>query len=145
MPALVDKGRPETSYCCIPCRAFKSWFLYTYDPVDKSIWKSFKSFSYWLLLLIEIFPYYGVQSVFKLLYFLLMDKGDEYQLVQFILNFKKLQFFTLGCISSIIGYGFYYYCATFESSRGSSQVNSCAARGSTDQVVYFLELGGFIL
>lgn len=143
MPALVEKGPHKTGWYCRCCRAFKSWFLYTYDPVDRSIWYSIRTFSWWLLLIIEIFPYYGVQAIFKLIYFLLMDKNDEYQLVQFITSFKRLQFLTLGCLSSVIGYGFYYYCATFQSDSGSEKVNRCAARGSTDLVVYLLELGGF--
>jgi hypothetical protein len=146
-PVLEDKGDPAVDACCcmVPYIRFKAWFLYTYDPVDASIWKSFKTFSWWLLLLIEIFPYYGVQAVFKLIYFLLMDKNDEFQLVQFILNFKKLQFFTLGFLSSVIGYAFYYYCATFQSSHGVDKLNTCAARGSADVIVYILELGGFVL
>src|SRR3990167_6894937 len=144
-PVLEDKGDPAVNACCcmITYIRFKAWFLYTYDPVDVSIWKSIKSFSWWFLLLIEIFPYYGVQAAFKLIYFLLMDKNDEFQLVQFILNFKKLQFFTLGFLSSVIGYAFYYYCATFESGNGVDKLNTCAARGSNDVLVYILEIGGF--
>ena len=145
-PALVDKGPPPTPCCCIPCRSFKAWFLYTYDPVDRSIWYSLRTFSWWLLIVIESFPYYGVQSVFKLVYFLLMDKGDEYQLVQFILTFKKLQFLTLGCLSSILGYAFYYYCSTFPGQgQPSTSINRCASRGASDPLIYYLEIGGFSL
>lgn len=145
MPALAEKEAHKTSWYCCCCRNFKAWFLYIYDPVDHSIWYSIKTFSWWLLLIIEIFPYYGVQALFKLFYFLMMDKNDEYQLIQFIASFKRLQFLTLGCLSSILGYGFYYYCATFQSDDGTDKVNRCAARGSSDLIVYLLEVGGFAL
>ena len=44
--------------------------------------------------------------------FLFIDKTDEYQLVKYILVFKKMQFFTAGCIAGVIGYIFFFSCST---------------------------------
>lgn len=63
-------------------------------------------------MLVSLFPYWGFQPFFYILIFLFIDKGDEYQLVNFILNYKKLQFFTQGCVSGVIGYIMYYICAS---------------------------------
>ena len=41
----------------------------------------------------------------------MIDKSDEYQLVQYILSFKKMQFITAGIIESVIGYLYYFVCA----------------------------------
>jgi hypothetical protein len=43
----------------------------------------------------------------------MIDRGDEFQLVDFILSFKKMQFFTVGCFNGILGYILFYQCSSF--------------------------------
>lgn len=42
----------------------------------------------------------------------MIDKSDEYQLVQYILGFKKMIFITAGVENGMIGYILYFVCAT---------------------------------
>lgn len=60
------------------CRA---GLLYTLRPHDKTMWVQLRNPAFLLLKLVSVFPLYGVQPAFFLLTFLLIDKGDEYQLV----------------------------------------------------------------
>lgn len=42
----------------------------------------------------------------------MIDKSDEYQLVKYILDFKKMIFVTAGVENGMIGYVLYFVCAT---------------------------------
>lgn len=80
--------------------------------VDKSIWAQYKWISWWFFLLVSMFPLYGVQPFFFAFIFLMIDKRDEYQLVSYILGFKKMIFVSAGVENGIIGYIQYFVCAT---------------------------------
>jgi len=58
-------------------------------PYDKNFWQISRTFSYWFFIAIILIPYYGIQQIAELLIFCFIDKSDEYQLVQFILKYKK--------------------------------------------------------
>lgn len=47
----------------------------------------------------------------------MIDKSDEFQLVQYILDFKKMIFITAGALNGIIGYILYFICATLNEYR----------------------------
>jgi len=100
------------SDCCLGrcCQAFRRWYLYTTQPVDKTIWQRMRWFSFWFLTIIKSFPFYGVSPIFLLLDFFMIDKGDEFQLCQFIVNFKKMHFISFGIIRGLTGFIFYYLC-----------------------------------
>lgn len=59
-----------------------------------------------------MFPYYGVQPFFFAFIFFMIDKNDEFQLVQYILDFKRMIFFTSGVTNGIVGYVLYFACST---------------------------------
>ena len=40
--------------------------------------------------MVRLVPFYGIQSFFYLFAFLCIDKSDEFQLVNFILVFKRM-------------------------------------------------------
>eukprot|EP01017_Pseudomicrothorax_dubius_P032822 TRINITY_DN4336_c0_g3_i1.p1 TRINITY_DN4336_c0_g3~~TRINITY_DN4336_c0_g3_i1.p1 ORF type:complete len:351 (-),score=43.27 TRINITY_DN4336_c0_g3_i1:61-1113(-) len=103
---------PSRRSCCLfyPFLWFRNWILYTTHPVDKNLYQIMSTISWWLLLILSGTPIYGVQSFFYLLFFILMDKSDEYQLVEFIISFKRMQFFAAGIVSAVIGYSQYYSC-----------------------------------
>lgn len=134
--------------CCLfqGLRAFRAWVLYTLDPVDMSIWKRMKTVSFWLLQVVQNFPLYGVQTFFLLFYFLLMCKTDEYQLVNYIVSFKKMQFFTIGCLGGLIAYVQYFFCITTNGGIVKYyDVNRCAAKTDDDPITYWIEIGTFFL
>lgn len=51
----------------------------------------------------------------------MIDKCDEFQLVDFILGFKRMQFFTVGCFNGIIGYIMFYRCSSFNPYRNMEE------------------------
>jgi uncharacterized membrane protein len=75
-----------------------------------NLWETTRTFSWWIFLLVSMFPFWGVQSLFYVIIFLMIDKSDEYQLVNYILSFKTLQFFTQGALNGVIGYILYFSC-----------------------------------
>lgn len=89
-PVLKETPRKTYLGICIPCGRLRDCFRYQYDPVDKVIWNRIKTFWFWVFKLISSFPFYAVQPIFKGIVWIMIDKSDEFQLVQFILNFKTL-------------------------------------------------------
>jgi len=59
-------------------------------------------------------PLFGVQTAVFLFDFLLRDKTDEFQLVDFILSFKGSQFITVGIIGSLLGAVQYITCVNLD-------------------------------
>jgi hypothetical protein len=66
----------------------RAFVLHTLRPHDHTLWVQIRNPAWWLLKLLSIFPLYGVQPCFFLLTFAMIDKSDEFQLVEFILMFK---------------------------------------------------------
>lgn len=58
-PKMTIK-EPEISCCCLPCHKIKTWYNYSTNPVDMSVWARMKTFSYWLLASISFIPFYGI-------------------------------------------------------------------------------------
>lgn len=107
---------PEEAPSCCLFRClwwFVAWYRYTTRPVDKTIWQRLRGFSFWLLLIISLCPFYCVTPGLLLIDFLMIDKGDEYQLVSFILGFKTFQFASFGIIRGVVGFTQYYVCANY--------------------------------
>jgi hypothetical protein len=59
-----------------------------------------------------LFPLYGVDSVCVITYWICQKKTDEYQLVNFIIKSKGLQFITGGLISGSLGFFKLFRCST---------------------------------
>lgn len=166
---------PSFSFCCVQApakvgglRALRAWFLYSFQPFDKSGFQQMRWPSYWLLLLWSACPYYGAQGLFWLTsercacrraapagtrahvhprscrlpaaVFLLMDRGDEYTLVNFILSFKALQFVTLGFAGLLVGAGTYHACLTADVHKVT-----CDTNGPGQQRDFFFQFGAFWL
>lgn len=87
-----------------------------------------------------------MQPIFNLIIFIMIDKRDDYQLVQFIISFKGLQFFTMGCIGGIYAYSAYFFCISFGGKNDlGTEVNKCAVVDDISKYFYYLEVGGFVL
>lgn len=76
--------------------------------------------------LIPLVPLYGVCPAWYAFVFLVIDKSDEFQLVQFILNFKGTAFISQGLLWAIIGFVTFLSCVT---SRADPMVHDCDTKG----------------
>jgi hypothetical protein len=74
------------------------------------MWKKIKHPVWWIIFLIALVPRYGICQIWYMLIFLIIDRGDEFQLVQYIMGFKAVQFLNLGIVSALVGAGQYYIC-----------------------------------
>lgn len=110
-PEITIKVRPKMAIFK-PFYRVRDWYLYAVLPYDKSFWESLKnpSFLFWKTL--QVIPIYGIQTGAYLVLFVSIDKTDEYQLVNYILSYKNIQFFTMGLLQIVVGYFEYFYCAT---------------------------------
>jgi len=113
--AILIDGRAQDSEeqdkrpgrCCL--LAFVRYHLL---PYDKTIWGKLKD-PWWVIMsLITLVPVLGVSPICFFILFFIIDKGDEFQLVQFILQFKGTQFLSVGLIRMVMGYVFYIACVT---------------------------------
>jgi hypothetical protein len=103
--------------------------LYRYHPYNRSVWSKLRDPVWIILTLVSCCQYYGIRAGFFVLLFLLIDKRDEFQLVQFIWNFKGTQFVS-GIIAAFVGAAQFFYCVGFEDpflELGSE--TSCASLG----------------
>jgi hypothetical protein len=89
---------------------FRSWILYPLFPYDRTIWGQMTMVSWWLLQIPNLVPVFGIQQLWWCFLYLLLDKTDEFQLVNFIISFKGAQFLTVGIISMVTGAMIYFSC-----------------------------------
>eukprot|EP01017_Pseudomicrothorax_dubius_P008976 TRINITY_DN12990_c0_g1_i1.p1 TRINITY_DN12990_c0_g1~~TRINITY_DN12990_c0_g1_i1.p1 ORF type:complete len:524 (-),score=100.14 TRINITY_DN12990_c0_g1_i1:34-1605(-) len=141
---------PTKEYSCLilcPWYCFRNWVMYYSYPIDLNIYQQTRTFSWWIILLLSLIPVYGGQTYFFCLLFLMIDKSDEYQLVQFILSFKRLQFFTNGLLNGMIGYIQYYVCSTNikYNALNIAEYGKCMIEGPGSQINYFLDVIAEIL
>ena len=142
-PVLVETQPEEYPKLCSPCCYLRTCFRYNYDPVDISIWKRLKRWQFWLIYIMDVFPFYAIQPLFRTFIWLMIDKSDEFQLVTFIVEFKRLQFFTLGGLGSIAGFFLFYGCVYVRSdlnSNSSMEIISCVTAGPFTTVLLVLEV-----
>ena len=91
--------------------------------------------------LVKAIPYSGVQPACFALLLLCIDRADEYQLVQFVLSFKSIQFVTSGVIASLLGGASYFTCMTLHPLQ-----HTCAEDGpGASSNVYFDGIGFLVM
>ena len=139
----LEIADPEEG-CCLfkPLYWFRAWVLHTLDPVDLTIWQRIKTVSFWFWQMVQMFPLYGVQTFFLLFYFLIMCKSDEYQLVNYIVSFKKLQFVTIGCVGGLIAYIQYFLCVAM-ANPAVGEYGCLKANPGDGMIWYWVEIGTF--
>jgi len=121
-------------------RALRAHFLYAFQPFDVSGFRQLRWPTYWLITAWSACTTYGVQGLFWLTVFCLMDRSDEYTLVNFILSFKALMFITLGFAGLFIGSAQMQYCLTADISKVT-----CDTDGPGMQDGFFYQMGAFVL
>lgn len=105
---------------------FRAFFRYHLFPFDKSLWGSFRDPVWIIFTLVSLVPVHGISPLSFLFIFFIIDKSDTFQLVQFILSFKGMQFITQGVIRSITGYFSFVACVT---APGNASGHKCASSG----------------
>ncbi|KAG8467178.1 hypothetical protein KFE25_000494 [Diacronema lutheri] len=136
----LEADAHELRCCAHPLSKLRAHILYALYPYDRSIWGQLRMPSFYPLMLLQLCPVYGVQTIFFLLLFLIRDKGDEFQLCQFILEFKGLQFVTVGAIGGLVAGAHAQWCATH------GTCGERGLRGAPGQHSSFaFETGAFVL
>lgn len=141
---LLDKDKqddPEERELAASC-ACLAFFRYRLFPFDKSIWGQLKDPVYWVLRVVSMIPVYGVSPIFYLFVFLVIDRTDEFQLIQFILFFKGTQFISAGFIRAITGLALFYMCLTAHSDPSH---HTCEEDGPGNNTGMWLTLFGFVI
>ncbi len=145
---------PEPICNCCLCRVLwkvVAWYRYTTRPVDKTVWQRLRWVSFWILFVVSLFPFYCVSPGLLLIDFLMIDKQDEFQLVEFVLGFKKFQFFSFGVIRGIVGFCQYYACVNYSSITSSKnpylllRTHRCSDYGPGSGSVFVLELISLVI
>ena len=130
--------------CALPLHPYlhlRAFILYHYLPFDKTIWESLRN-PYWVLLTaVTMIPTFAIRTCFFAVVLVLLvfpsSELDEYQLVNFILQFKGFQFISGGIVMMMQGALRLFYYTTFASDNENDNVdddgygdNSALARGA---------------
>lgn len=138
----LERRKERLPWCPRPLRKLRAAILYTLYPYDRSFWGNLRSPSWFLLVAILLVPVYAVSPLMFAVLFVLRDKSDEFQLCQFILEFKGFQFVTNGCLAAFFGGLQLQHCAVN---------SSCAiegfsgAPGNQGRIEFDLENAAFAL
>merc|ERR1719161_1602042 len=98
---------PEKSPPPNCCSAFWRYHLF---PYDKTIWGKLRDPVFVMFKILTAIPVLGIAPLMYLFIFLIIDKRDEFQLIDFVLMFKGMQFVTLGIVRAFLGFFLYYGC-----------------------------------
>jgi len=90
---------------------FRAWYLYAWAPFDKSFWDQYYDPWQKLMLVLPCIPYGGANNLIYAFHYLMIDKTDGFQLVDFILGLKAYNFVVNAILMLFIGSGFLAECA----------------------------------
>lgn len=122
--ALALDASNEDSLVAATPDCFRAFWRYHLFPYDRTFWRSLKDPVFVITQLVGLVPVMGVAPLLFVFIFLIIDKSDEFQLIQFILRFKGMQFITLGLMRALVGYFTYYGCTI-----GSEDNHDCENTG----------------
>jgi len=112
MELLEGAGADEKMMtCCLYW--WRSKVLYAWWPFDISIFGQARDPLFWILTILSCLTGFGIRIItcsIILLFIVLGRPADEYQITQFILTFKGLQFISSGVVLGIIAAVKYYMC-----------------------------------
>jgi len=113
-PTGEDEASHKEPPCILrPLYSFRAFVLYHYLPHDKMLFGRLKDPVYLMMYLLTILPIHGVRIIFfsmVLLMLCLPRPPDEYQLINFVLLCKGMQFLSSGLIQLAKGALIYFYC-----------------------------------
>ena len=79
--------------CVLTLRRIRATVLHTLWPHDRSVWSCARTPSWWALQVVGVLPY--LAGLWWILLHAAVDKGDEYQLCQFIVAVRTSHFLTV--------------------------------------------------
>jgi hypothetical protein len=138
--SAADRPAVHTTESINKPNCIVAFILYHKYPFDKSIWQMLRD-PFWLLMnLLKAIPFSGIQPACFALLLLFIDRRDEFQLVQFVLSFKAVQFFTSGVIASLVGAASYFNCITLQPIQ-----HTCAENGPGASSNLYVDAAGFAI
>ena len=94
-------------------RYLRGRLLYNVYPYDQSMWQMLHNPKWCLAFTLSVWPLYGLQPLYWAVIFCCIERTDEFQLVNFILEFKALMFFSIGFVCLGIGASLDHICLTW--------------------------------
>mmetsp|Transcript_51060 Transcript_51060/g.163412 ORF Transcript_51060/g.163412 Transcript_51060/m.163412 type:complete len:939 (-) Transcript_51060:118-2934(-) len=111
--ADADAAGPSGSMVCNIWLRFRAFLMHHYLPHNRYIFGKLKDPVYLLIYIATLIPIHGVRvAVFSMILLMIIFPGppDEYQLINYILLFKGMQFLTSGLIAMAMGALKYFRC-----------------------------------
>jgi len=90
----------------------RAFLRYHLQPYDKSIWGKLRDPVFIIFKALACLPHSAASPLFFAFLFLVIDKRDEFQLVDFIFYFKGMQFISHGVVRTLMGFVLYFSCVT---------------------------------
>jgi hypothetical protein len=104
-PQPVDHGMPPSCRC-----SMRAFVLYHYYPYNRTGWyKMTRDPVWWIFTVLACTQFFCVRAIWFTLLFLLMDRSDEYQLLNLIITFKGTQVFS-GIFAGLLGAANFFRC-----------------------------------
>ncbi|CAD8184165.1 unnamed protein product [Paramecium octaurelia] len=91
-----------------PLNVLRNFILYSLYPADLTTKDHMNRISFKVLKLSQYLPYMGIQPLMFSIILLCINK-EEYQLVNYIADYKSIQFLTNGIIPCLIAYFYYFF------------------------------------
>eukprot|EP00929_Paragymnodinium_shiwhaense_P106397 TRINITY_DN71737_c0_g1_i1.p1 TRINITY_DN71737_c0_g1~~TRINITY_DN71737_c0_g1_i1.p1 ORF type:complete len:876 (+),score=221.20 TRINITY_DN71737_c0_g1_i1:120-2747(+) len=130
---------------CSPLR-LRAFFLYHMLPYDRTIFGQMRDPVWWFLTLLSICPLYCARVLFfsVTLAFIVFPHGpDEFQLSEYIIRFKGMQFLSGGILASLLGALQYYVILNFTDDPAAA-LDKSQRRGPGALDGTLVELGDFV-
>ena len=105
-------GRHKAEAPTEPIEWCRATLLHAMEPCDLSLFGRIRNPLYAAIFMAFLFPLFGVDSIMVILYWICQKKVDEFQLVNFIIKSKGLQFITGGLIGGALGFVKLFRCST---------------------------------
>jgi hypothetical protein len=105
-------GRHQAEAPSEPIEWMRATLLHAMEPCDLSFFGRIRNPLYAAIFGCFLFPLYGVDSICVIIYWLCQKKVDEFQLVNFIIKSKGLQFLTGGLLGGALGFRKMFMCST---------------------------------
>jgi hypothetical protein len=124
--------------------------LYGLYPYNKTIWGAMRRPIWWGILFVRACPAFGINSLSFCVLLMLIDRRDQYQLVQFIMVFKKFQFWLNGVCGLLYYSAAYSYCVVIFHPKytevcGATGPGSTSLKGLDPNWIVMPIIVGFVL
>lgn len=108
--------------------SFRRGLLYALQPYDRTSWRRNADPRYWAIKACCACPYFGIQTLSFAVVLAAIDRGDTYQLVDFLLSFKQNMFWFNGLFALVAASASLHYCVAVELSADADHCGRAAAK-----------------